>query len=332
MAVSTWEKGKLVDDAQASYFASCYDMENYIPIDYHVVTTPQEIAAAAGGRVNVFTGGTVQDLYDYMQGAGKFQEVHVLGKPSLLVPEQPAETPAQRRPNLGNLAIDQEQENLFRYGFELSGLEPGDEIFLMDGPRSIASGSPPARPSRRNTPGLMSKYACLSCMSFATARRSSGVARVAALRTAVQPMRRPAEHDPLQLPAGRPGELARLRHPHRLQVQVLEPQHVGLCNGQEPADRRHRCRDRARSNRVAGSRRHAGIRSSSREGHACLASQQTHRLSCPGVIIVDELTDRVYPDRGRHLGDCHPPKTDRAAGALPSRTSAVTASMAWWGS
>lgn len=44
------------------------------------------------------------------------------------------------------------------------------------------------------------------------------------------------------------------------------------------------------------------------EEYQSLASHQTHRLSCPGVIIVDELTDRVYPHGGRHLGDCHPPK------------------------
>ena len=112
-------------------------MENYVPIDYHVVTTPQEVTSAAAGRLNVFTGGNVQDLYDYVQGAGKFQ-----GK--ALFWETPhywylSSAPRLLRNggrNLGTLAIDQEQENLFRYGFKLSGLEPGDEIFLMDGPNA----------------------------------------------------------------------------------------------------------------------------------------------------------------------------------------------------
>ena len=41
---------------------------------------------------------------------------------------------------------------------------------------------------------------------------------------------------------------------------------------------------------------------------ANLASYDHHRLSCPGMIIVDSVTDRVYANSGSHRGDCAPPR------------------------
>ncbi|HEY3415420.1 MAG TPA: hypothetical protein VGM23_00930, partial [Armatimonadota bacterium] len=44
------------------------------------------------------------------------------------------------------------------------------------------------------------------------------------------------------------------------------------------------------------------------EGGSSLASSQHHLLSCPGMIITESVTDRVYPNGGSHTGDCTPPK------------------------
>ena len=44
------------------------------------------------------------------------------------------------------------------------------------------------------------------------------------------------------------------------------------------------------------------------EGGLNLASFHHHRLSCPGVVIADEICHRVYPNGTRHDGDQAPPK------------------------
>ena len=310
MAVSTWEKGSLVDDAQANYFASCYDMENYIPIDYHVVATPEEIVAAAAGRVNVFTGGTVEDLHDYMQGSGKFQGRALFWEsPHYWYLSSAPRLLRNGGRNLGNLGIDPEKENLFRYGFKLSGLAAGDEIFLMDGPnvhrKWIADGETfetehtwPHEQARvfvvrvvRNGETLL----LASPVSLHYGRRFNQCGD----RQNTIPYNYQPDDEGRWHVCGIPiGCKYKSWSPATSVYATAKGRQIGAI-GVEIVP------DQTRTWFTSPTFEFDDARG---EEYACFASRQSHRLSCPGVLIVDELTDRVYPDGGRHLGDCAPPK------------------------
>ena len=309
MAVSTWEKGSLVDNAQASYFASCYDMENYIPIDYHVVTAPQEIAAAATGRVNVFTGGTAQDLHDYMQGAGKFQRSMFWETPHHWYLSSQPKLLRNGGRNLGNLAIDQEQENLFRYGCKLSGLEAGDEILLMDGPKVhrkwVAEGEDfeaehtwPHEQSRVFVVHVVRNGETILLASPVSLHYGRRFNQCGDRQNTIPYNYQPDDQGKWHVCGIPIGCKYKSWSPNTAVYSTARSRQIGAI-GVEIVP------DQIRAWFTSPVLQFDHPRS---EEYASLASHQVHRLSCPGVLIVDELTDRVYPDGGRHLGDCHPPK------------------------
>ena len=309
MAVSTWEKGSLIDDAQASYFASCYDMENYIPIDYHAVTTPEEIAAAATGRVNVFTGGATEDLYNYMQGAGKFQRSMFWESPHYWYLSSQPRLLRNGGRNLGNLAIDQEKENLFRYGFKLSGLEAGDEVVLMDGPtvhrKWIAEGRTfetehtwPHEQARVFVVHVVRDGETVLLASPVSLHYGRRFNQCGDRQNTIPYNYQPDDQGRWHVCGIPIGCKYKSWSPNTLVYATAKSRQIGAIGVEIVPDRM-----RAWFTSPVLEFDHP-----LREEHQCLASHQTHRLSCPGVLIVDELTDRVYPDGGRHLGDCHPPK------------------------
>jgi hypothetical protein len=211
--------------------------------------------------------------------------------------------------NLGNLAIDQERENLFRYGFELSGLEPGDEILLMDGPevhrKWIAGGT--SFQSEHTWPHEQVRVFVVhvvrhgktillaSPVSLHYGRRFNQCGdRQNTIPYNYQPDDQGHWHV-CDIPIGCK---YKSWSPSTSVYATSKGWQIGAI-GVEIVP------DRIRSWFTSPTLEFDDVRA---EGYACFASRQSHRLSCPGVIVVDELTDRVYPDSGRHLGDCGPPK------------------------
>ena len=308
--VYTSTGGSQTDDARESYFASCYNMENYLPLDYHVVVTPTQVTSAARGRVNVFTGGTVKDLHDYMQGAGKFQgrDLFWEGPHHWYLTSGPKLERNGGR-NLGNLAIREEYENLFRYGLKLSRLKPGDRIVLRDGPtvhrQWIATGETFA--TEHTWPHEQARVFIVevvrdgrtvllaSPVSLHYGRRFNQCGdRQNTIPYNYQPDDRGKWHV-----CGLPiGCKYKSWSPYTSVYATAKGWQIGAIGVEIVPDRirtwftspvlefDHPRQEQARST----------------------ASHQTHRLSCPGVLIVDETTDRVYPGGGHHLGDCEPPK------------------------
>ena len=144
MAVYTSEAGRVKDDSHKVFFESSYNAENYVPFAFDRLRSPAEVARAAKGMVNVFTGGTIEDLERYVRGQGRFRVNMFWEAPHHWYLSSGPRLQYNGGRNLHNLAIDQERENLFRYGFKLAGLQRGDEVRLMDGHavyrRWVASG------------------------------------------------------------------------------------------------------------------------------------------------------------------------------------------------
>jgi len=134
-AIQTHEGTRLTDESLDVYLRSSYNMENYLPFCFTRLSAPDEIAAAAQGMVNVFTGGSVAALDDYVHGRGVYQRNLFWEKPHHWYLSTGPRIEYNGGFNIGNLAVDEESENLVRYGFRLTGLRKGDRILLMDGPR-----------------------------------------------------------------------------------------------------------------------------------------------------------------------------------------------------
>ncbi|HEY3417036.1 MAG TPA: hypothetical protein VGM23_09155, partial [Armatimonadota bacterium] len=134
-AVYTQEPGQPLDNMEAEYLKSCTDMENYIPLSVTLLTTPQAVGASARGVLNVFTGPSVKALEDYARGEGSYQGGLYWPSPHAWYLTRGPQLVYHGGYNLGNLDVDEEKENLYRYGFKLAGLQPGDRVVLYDGTR-----------------------------------------------------------------------------------------------------------------------------------------------------------------------------------------------------
>ena len=308
-AVYSLEKGVLRDDSRKDYLGSCYDMENYVPVVYHRVTSPGEVATAARGMANVFTGRSVKGLKEYAQGVGRYRRDMFWEAPHHWYLTQGPKLEYNGGVRLHNFAIDQEVENLFRYGFKISGLKKGDEIRLMDGPAElrkwIASG--PTFATEHTWPHEQVRAFVVAVVrNGRTVMLGSPVTlnygrrfnqcgdRQNTLPFNYQPDDRGDWHV-TDIPLG-----ARYRGwtPSTLVYATSKNWQIGAI-GIEMTPQRI-------MTWFTGP--NIPFDSPRKEWRANLASHQRHRLSCPGVIIVDEVCKRVYPNGGRHTGDCTPPK------------------------
>ena len=134
-AVVTSEGAQVRDEALDAFCRSSYNMENYLPFSLTSVSTPEEISSAAGGMVNVFTAGGLTDLDDYVHGQGKYTRNLFWERPHHWYLTRGPRLERNGGINLGTLCVDEERENIFRYGFKLSDLRAGDVVRLLDGPR-----------------------------------------------------------------------------------------------------------------------------------------------------------------------------------------------------
>jgi len=309
MAVRTLRSGKLVDDATEVYFRSCYDIENYLPFVFHEVATPGQVASAAKGMVNVFTGPGVKALTEYATGTGGYKVHQFWEAPHPWYLTRGPRLERNGGARLHNFAIDQEAENLYRYGFKLTGLKTGDEILLRDGPKVwrkwLATGETFAAehtwPHEQVQVFIVQvvrdgKTVLLgSPVGLNYGRRFLQCAdRQNTLPFNYQPDREGNWHV-TGIPVGchyrswAPSTLVyatgKTWQTGAIGIEFQPPLIVSWFTGP-----------------------FTSFDSPRRETYTHLASRQWHRLSCPGVIIVDETCERVYPDGGKHLGDCEPPK------------------------
>lgn len=308
MALYTYEGGKRVDQAEQAFGKSSYNMENYLPFSVAVVATPEDVKAASRQMVNVFTGGTLQDLSDYIYGNNRFErrlfwETHhhwnLSSGPRLEY---------HGGHNVSSLATDEENENIYRYGFKLSNLDRGDEILLMDGPRvfrkwiadenSFSIDKTWAHEQvrvfivkvvRRGETVFVSSpmphnygrrfYSCGDRqnslpVNFQPDKKGdwyvSGVPLAAAYKS-WDPNTLVYSPEPIYL-IGAVG------------IEAVPTYLSSWLTGPDiPFD--HPRIERAKS----------------------LSSTHFHSMSCPGVIITDNIAKRVYPNGGSHLGDQRPP-------------------------
>jgi hypothetical protein len=309
MALYTYEGGKRVDKAVQAFCTSAFNMENYLPFSVAVVTTPEEVKAASKEMVNVFTGGNLQDLNDYIYGKNKkFKGNMFWETPHYWNLSSGPKMEYHGHYNASTLVTDEENENLYRYGFKFSNLKKGDEIFLMDGPevfrKWIANGPTFAMEKtwaheqvrvfilkvvRGGEPVFVSTsikhnygrrfYSCGDRqnslpVNFQPDKKGdwyvSGVPLAAAYKS-WDPNTLVYSPEPIYL-IGAVG------------IEAM-PKYISswTTGPQIPFD--HPRLERAKS----------------------LSSTHFHRLSCPGVIITDNIAKRVYPDGSSHKGDQRPP-------------------------
>ncbi|OGV74683.1 MAG: hypothetical protein A3K19_25480 [Lentisphaerae bacterium RIFOXYB12_FULL_65_16] len=308
-AVYTSEKGQPADDAEAAYLESCYDMENYVPFNLTLLTTPAELATAASGTVNVFTGPTAAAVKEYAQGEGAYSRDQFWASPHAWYLSSGPRLCRNGGFNLSNFATDEEKQNLFRYGFKLEGLQPGDRILLCDGPRPF-------------------REWCATADTFATEHTWPHEQVRQLIVRVVRDGKTVLLAAPVQLHYGRRFMQCGDRQntlPYNYQPDEAGDVYVsGIPVGAH-------YRSWTPSTLVYGNFKvwltgavgieyqppmymsfwtspHIPFDHARNEGSTNLASYQHHRLSCPGMLIVDEITNRVYPDGGRHDGDCAPPK------------------------
>jgi len=307
-AVFTYEGGQLRDEAFRGFCESSYNMENYFPFSVSVVTSPEDIASAAANMVNVFTGRTLKELDDYVHGKGEFTRSTFWETPHHWYLSSGPKLEYHGGYNINNLAVDEENENVYRYGFKLSGLRRGDEILLRDGwqvfRKWIASGD--TFSLERTWPHDQVRVFVLQVTrNGKTVLIGSPVRHNYGRRFMTCGDRQNSL--PFNYQPDKNGDWYATGIPLGCHYKSWEP-----------------------STLVYGTVKHyiigaIGIEanptiitswftspsipfdSSRMETYRSLSSVHFHRLSCPGIYIVDDIARRVYPEGGRHGGDQQPP-------------------------
>jgi hypothetical protein len=308
-AVLTRERGEVVDDSIHPYLQSCYNMENYLPMVLDEVATPEQVQRAARGMVNVFTGGSVQALRDYCQGESPYQADLFWETPHRWYLTSGPTLEYQGGPRLGTVAADEENENLFRYGFQISSMEKGDRILLWDGPTLLREwrATGPAFATEHTWPHEQARSLVVqvvrgeqtvflgSPVTLHYGRRFNQCSD----RQNTIPYNYQPDSEGNWYVSGIPiGCHYKAWTPETLVYGTYKASAwgaIGIEYGPPPYVCWYTSPD-------------IPFESSRIEGAPHLASYHHHRLSCPGVLIVDEVTDRVYPNGESHLPDCAPPK------------------------
>lgn len=312
MAVVSRTKGG-TDDATRAFLHSSYDMENYIPVSFTEVRTSAGVTRDAAGPVNVFAGHSIEQLRAYVSGDGPYT-----GKAMFWEDPHPWYLSSGPRLaydggiRLGSLGVNEEAENTYRYGFRIDGLEAGDRVLLMDGPTIYrewrAAGS-----------------------SFSTEHTWPHEQARAFLVRVIRGDREILTSSPVSLQWGR-----RFNQCGDRQDSIpynYEPDDSGhwyvtgtpiapKYKAWPPITRVYGTFKSQETGAIGveytpvvgvGWRDIASVPLPASESARwnSLASYQHQALSCPGIIVVDETTNRIYPRGGRHGPDSTPPKPTR---------------------
>jgi hypothetical protein len=308
-AVYTATPGQPLDNAEETYLKSCQDMENYLPFNVTVVDSAAAVAAAARGTVNIFTGPSVQALTDYARGEGASGSDLYWADPHKWYLSSGPQLVYNGGYNLGNLAVNEEFENVYRYGFKLAGLQAGDRIVLFDGTK-------PFREWRATGETFTAEHTWPheQVRQYVLRVIRGGQTVLLAPPVTLHYGRRfmqcgdrqntlPFNYQPDRqgntyvsgIPIGahyRSWQPATLVYGNfkiwltgAVAVEYQPPMYMTFWTSPGiPFD----------STRV--------------EAGTSLAAYDHPALSCPGMIVVDSRTDRVYPNGGSNTGDCTPPK------------------------
>ncbi len=308
-SVFTRQGDRMVDDSVKDYFQSCYDMENYLPFSFTLLRTPRDLEQAAEGMVNVFGGRTLKDLTAYVQGKEQYTSNLFWETPHPWYLTDGLRLEYNGSINPGNFAIKEEQENIFRYGFKLSDLKKGDHVRLMDGPTVyrewLAEGD--EMEIERTWPHEQVRAFVIQVLrNGKTVLLSSPMVLNYGRRFNQCGDRQntiPFNYEPDDkgdwYVTGIPLHCFYRSWPPNVLVYGTFPQWLAGAIGVEVTPIMYVGWATAPE---------IPFESQRRESSVSLASYHRHRLSCPGVIIVDENCHRVYPNGGSHTGDCTPPK------------------------
>lgn len=302
-------RGERTDDASEAFLRSSYDMENYLPIAFTALSSPAALRVAAAGTVNVFAGASLQALHDYIAGSGPFagKELFWEGVHPWYVSSGPR-LAYDGGLRLGSLGVDEERENTYRYGFRIDGLAAGDRILLMDGPTLFrewrSSGESfatehtwPHEQTRAFVIRVMRGGTTLLLSSPATLQWSRRFNQCGDRQNTIPYNYEPAPNGNWYVtgvPIGpkykawppSTGVYGTFQTPiSAVGVEYTPLQSIGWTNVPK-----------------------IPFEIPSAIAPTGLASYQHQRLSCPGILIVDETTSRAYPDGGHHPGDTAPPE------------------------
>lgn len=313
-AVYTQEPGRPLDDASQVYLESCNDMENYPPYSVTLMSTPAAVTEASRGVVNVFTGPSVAALGDYARGEGAYRTDLYWANPQQWYVSRGPELVYHGGYNLGNLAVNEEYENVFRYGFKLAGLQAGDRVRLFDGAKLFREWRPteaefsvehtwPHEQVRQFTIKVLRGEETVLISSPVTTHFGRRFMQCGDRQNTL-PFNYQPDYDGNVYVSGIPIHAHYRSWPPNtlvygnfkiwltgaVAVEYQPPMYMSFFTSPGiPLD----------SERV--------------ESGPSFASYDHPRLSCPGIIIVDSVTDRVFPNGGTNWGDCMPPKLTEPA-------------------
>ncbi len=308
-AVYTSEPGKPLDNAEDVFLQSCNDMENYPPYSVTLVDNPETLREATRGVLNIFTGPSVKALGDYARGEGAYTINFFWATPQQWYLSRGPRLVYHGGYNLGNLAVNEEYENVFRYGFKLAGLQAGDRILLHDGAKLFrewrATGAEfatehtwPQEQVRQFTVKVLRGNETVLLSAPVTTHYGRRFMQCGDRQNTL-PFNYQPDYDGNVYVSGIPLHAHyRSWEPNTLvygnfkiwltgavAVEYQPPMYMTFWTS--PAVT------------FAGDRQ---------ESSPSLASYDHPRLSCPGIIIADSVTDRVYPNGGHNWGDCMPPQ------------------------
>lgn len=302
-------RGRDLDDAVDEFLKSAYDMENHLPVAFAAVENAADIALAARGPVNVFAGARLEDLEHYIAGTGAYADKQLFWE--TLHPWYVSDGPIlswMGGIQLGAMGIDEESENTFRFGFRIDGLVGGDEILLMDGPTIHrhwrATGSSfttehtwPHEQTRAFAVRAIRDGETILLSSPATLQWSRRFNQAADRQNTI-PYNYEPDADGSYFVTGVPIGPKYKGWPPTSILYGSFRHPVGAV-GLEYTPQQSISWDNAPKLPLKGI--------ASRE-RVELASHQHQALSCPGILIVEETTDRRYPSGERHARDSAPPK------------------------
>lgn len=308
-AVYTGEPGQPLDNMEETYLQSCNDMENYIPASVTLLDSPDSLAEAARGTVNVFAGASAKALQDYARGEGAYQTDLYWADPQQWYLSRGPQLVYHGGYNLGNLDTDEEKQNLFRYGFKLSGLQAGDRILLFDGAKPFrewrvaadtfsVERTWPQEQVRQFTVRVKRGEQTLLVSAPVTTHYGRRFMQCGDRQNTLPFNYQPDQNGNYYVSGIPVGAHYRGWTPHTLvygnfkiwltgavAVEYQPPMYMSFWTSPEVT--------------FAGNRQEPG---------SALSAYEHPRLSCPGIIIVDSNADRVYPPGKSHWGDCMPPQ------------------------
>ncbi|MFW6059149.1 MAG: hypothetical protein ACODAQ_03155, partial [Phycisphaeraceae bacterium] len=300
------------DTAEHEYLRASYNQDIYVPTRITIIDSLEDVRERADGMVNVFGAEQPSDLTVYARGDAPYdrQPNKTYNKRWYLTAGPQLAYHGGR--NLGNLATDPAKQNRYRYGFKLTNLQSGDRILLMDGPEVF-------REWRADSDTFATQHTWPhdQSRSFVLRVKRGGETVMLSAPVTVHYGRRfqmvgdrqntlPYNYQPdaegdFYVTGGPLGPRYKGWAPNTL-IYGNFKQWLSGAVGVEHTPRMYAGFQTAPRIRFDHPKADQG------DGRD-MASHQIHRLSCPGVVVVDEVAHRHYPGSSKHPGGAPPLRT-----------------------